>query len=339
MLFFSRGSRMSSSMSNEKEQEFATQFITTLNRDISSSKHGVQTNLYVIEPAIHLLKNRHLCPQLDVQHIIRGAINMAIAAEDNKYGILKPQLIGNSTYNYFKDERDSWFGDYFDREGLAWELALPVITRASKSPLFMMTGCMAHTLALYCDFLKEMDVQYSVPKTPIKDSNYSTGYETNDNFSLEVFHQVIEQTYKEEEQFLNQLIANLQIKTQTLRLGLSQSENTIKTAESLVSTLRDTAKEYIDSESNPKITREYARKQFILKATQTINEAIPILEKELGWDDYLFNLLKKIGDVFLVATNTVFGSRYSLFSQAKAPLVQEVEDLNHVFEDSIKPDR
>ncbi len=326
---------MGSSMSNEQEQQFAARFITALQKDISSSKHGSQTNWYVLEPAIRLLTDRGLCPQLNVEQIIRGTMNMAIATEDYKYQMLNPKLIGKAAYDFFTSQRDHWFGDYFNRKGTAVDLAVPVITRASQSSLFMVTNCVTHTLALYCEFLKEMDVQYSQPKRPKANSNYTIGHETKDNFSFEVFHQLIEKTYEEEQRFLNLLIGTLHTKVDVLKSNQNSNENTIKTAELLSDTLSNTVNVYLDSESNPKITRAYAKKQFIIEATKAINAAIPILDKELGWGEYLKNLLKTISNAFISATNAIVRSKFTLFSEAKAPMIQEVEDLNQIFKDSM----
>ena len=336
----------------EQEKIFTARFILALKKDISSSKHGTQTNSQVLYPAIHLLENRHLSPQLSLEQIVRGALNMALVIENSKYGNLKPESVGPERYKQYLDQEISWFDDYdeqLDKGNRNFDaMAIPVIERASKGPLLMMTGCVQGTLDLYFEYTKQFDPKFAVER----------GSRAAEKFSFDIFtpelgkpkepelDKIKEQEkakpkelepgkykapekakHKDENQFLSDLLQNLSERIGNLKQNPNKHKNSIAVAEKLHTSLSEAVTTYQASKTDSSISTAKAKETFIQSCTTAIDKAKPILEKELGWGEYLVNLLKSIANAFISAANTVTQSNRGFFTPDKAPMVSEVEEI------------
>lgn len=323
-------------ISKETEQEFVRRFIASLEADINSSKHGVETNVQALSPAIRFLKQPDLCPQLSVERIVKGALNMAVGLENFNYDILKSSLIGKEKMDLYTRHSKRWFADYGQATGTIWEAAIPVITRASKGPLFMMTSCVPNTLALYFEYVALINEEFKVSQLPDAEAKYAFKESPPPAlFTFETVYLAVNDSYQEEELFLNRLIDDLKLKTELIKKSITHNNKTITTAETLVKSLSDLVTQYMASESTPGLSRQMARNLFVGAATIAINKAKPRLEAELGWGDYLVNLLKTIGNGFIKATNFVTRADFTLFAPAKAPMIPEVESLEKSFNDNM----
>ncbi|WP_152571684.1 hypothetical protein [Legionella norrlandica] len=97
----------------------------------------------------------------------------------------------------------------------------------------------------------------------------------------------------------------------------------IKAAEKLLLALESARNEYEIDLKNPHTDIENAGKQFKQKCETAINKAKPILEKDLGWGDYLKNLLKTL--VNAVIWTVTFGNVNTFFPYARSASIQAVE--------------
>ncbi|EHL31515.1 hypothetical protein LDG_6446 [Legionella drancourtii LLAP12] len=106
-------------------------------------------------------------------------------------------------------------------------------------------------------------------------------------------------------------------------------------ASELLMALNNTRDEFISNIANPAVDLKVAKTAFKQKCDAAINEALPILEKDLGWGDYLLNLLKKLGNV--VSTVTTFGYRTNFFqlkvSESKSAAEDALTALNSLDSD------
>lgn len=330
------------STTNSPEDLFVTRFIEALRQDMRSSKHGCQINAQVLNATVDLLQNRHECPQLTLEQMIRGALNMALALQSSKYGIIRPALVGEEKHKSYVTQMKRWFGDYNQALESAtsydyWKIAIPVITRAAKGPLFMMSACVPNTLTVYFDYLKQLDNSFVPPQLPTGDSNFSVieGTEDWNNFSLEI----VNKTDNEERLALKTIVHNLSDKVALLSSKNNISEQVLLSAVTLKSELSDAVELYMTHKSEPGVDKNEAQKLFLAQCSVAIDKAKPILEKELGWGDYLTNLAKLLTNAVIKATNAVTGSNYNFFSYAKTPLVIEVEEIEVDLKNDLSPSK
>lgn len=326
---------MSNPISPKTEREFALRFIESLEADINSSKHGLETNVQALMPAIRFLKERALCPELSVERIVRGALNMAIYFENLNYDILNANLIGNEKLELYTRHSKRWFADYGKARGKIWEEAIPVITRASKGPLFMMTSCVPNTLALYFDYVALIDEEFKVNQLPDADLKYAFKESPPKAlFMFEAVYQAVNVSYLDECEYFNTLIKGLRDKTEDLKTSNPDKVKAIIAAENLVNSLSGLV-HYYENHELCGHSIQSARSSFIEYVTKAINKAKPLLEAELGWGDYLVNLLKTIGNGFIKTTNYVVRSDFTLFAPAKALMIPEVESFEKSFNDNL----
>ncbi|CEG57620.1 hypothetical protein [Legionella fallonii] len=139
-----------------------------------------------------------------------------------------------------------------------------------------------------------------------------------------------------EHNLLKRIFDTFSKKINELRSNPEQNKNVIAIAEQLNEQLRNAMDSYISKRgANPALSKEQidlAKTVFIDYCTTAINCAKPLLEKELGWGDFLTNLLKSLVNVMISATNAVgrfFGdqAQFTLFTPVKAPLIPEVEQI------------
>ena len=101
----------------------------------------------------------------------------------------------------------------------------------------------------------------------------------------------------------------------------------LQEAQNLANTLSIAANEYLESIKDYQVDRGNAQRIFMDKCSVAIQKAKPLLEKELGWGDYLTNLLKTLANSLIHATNFLTGSKCTLFTYATTPLVTEFEEV------------
>lgn len=121
-------------------------------------------------------------------------------------------------------------------------------------------------------------------------------------------------------------------KIDKLRNIPKQNQHALGVADQLSVVLAGAIDTYERNKSNITFTKEQAKIIFMDTCTTAINNTKLVLEKELGWGEYLTNLLKSFANVLIGATNTVrsamgFQSQYTLFTPAKAPFLPEVEEM------------
>lgn len=127
----------------------------------------------VLEAVVNLLKHSEQLTTLSLDQIMVGAINMAVCLQISKYGNITLESIGQAAYDKYHEDSEIWFVSYNEQlENLrgissidALKLALPVIERASRSPLCI-TPLLHHTLNLYFEFLKSCDSRFTPPELP-----------------------------------------------------------------------------------------------------------------------------------------------------------------------------
>ncbi|MGQ3888994.1 hypothetical protein ACQUW5_08185 [Legionella sp. CNM-1927-20] len=159
---------------DELEKSFVSKFIEALNQDERTSAHGEEVNYQALESAKYLLQHRELSPTLTLEQIVKGAMNMAIALQNSKYRIITPEGIAETRYQIYTERSHSWFVGYNEalsklkaKDNLSkiWHIAIPVIVRASNSPLYI-TPCVPNTLKLYFDYMKILDNNFVPPEIP-----------------------------------------------------------------------------------------------------------------------------------------------------------------------------
>lgn len=136
---------------------------------------------------------------------------------------------------------------------------------------------------------------------------------------------------------LLQLLVPLTKKVDELHDNQEQNVTVLKIAKNLNSKLVTAIHTYINNKANALMSEEKAATLFIDTCTAAINNDKPLLEKELGWGDFLTNLLKSLANAVITAVNAlgrVFGaeSQITLFKPAQAPLISEVEQIEHDLE-------
>ena len=336
------------------EKSFTAQFIKALKKDISSSKHGTQTNSQVLHPAIHLLENRHLSPQLSLEQIVRGALNMALCMENYKYRNINSKSVGSEQYTQYLNQVTKWFGDYGEQLKVKPrnfdKIAIPVIERASKGPLFMMTNCVQQTIDLYFEYTKLFDSTFEKKRLLLIGS--SEDPKAAKKFRFDIFTPEIDTSKQseiikskepdiikpeEENAYFLGLFKNLSDRIEILKNDPNTQENSVNAASDLYKSLDEAYRIYVKSKEQGTVTKDVAKTTFLDSCTLAINTAKPLLEKELGWGEYLQNLLKSIANAFISATNTVTKSKIAFFTPDKAPMVSEVENIEEQVKDFKSP--
>ncbi|KTD11741.1 substrate of the Dot/Icm secretion system [Legionella gratiana] len=131
-------------------------------------------------------------------------------------------------------------------------------------------------------------------------------------------------------------------KVANLRNTSKQNLNALSLADQLRIQLAEAIDTYKSNKANSAMTKEHAKTLFMDTCTTVINNAKLLLEKELGWGDYLTNLLKSFANVFISATNSVrkavgVQSQFTLFTLAKAPFIPEVEEMENGLYGQLSP--
>ncbi len=147
----------------------------------------------------------------------------------------------------------------------------------------------------------------------------------------------------EERQLLLQVLVTLTDKVDELQSNPNHNIKATAVAKRLNVQLAEAINIYITKKSIPTLNTdqiELAKLVFLDTCTKVINNAKPLLEKELGWGDFITNLLKSLANVMICATNAVtrtFGakSQFTLFKPTPAPLVPEVEQVEKALRSSI----
>lgn len=116
------------------------------------------------------------------------------------------------------------------------------------------------------------------------------------------------------------------------------NKQTVKIARDLSSKLSTIINTYLSNIDKPEKLNE-AKTEFIKDCTSAINDAKPKLEKQLGWGDYLSNLLKSLVNTVIKATNFLFNSKLTLFTPTQAPLKPEVEDMEQEMQQHVGPNK
>ena len=308
----------------KQEKIFTARFVDALRKDITSAKHGTQINYQVLSATIYLLENRHLSPQLSLEQIVRGALNMALALEDYNYSVLRRNKVAVEEHARFTEQVIRWFGNYNEQlknKNLdLFAMAIPVIERASKGPLFMMTDCVQETIDLYFEYTKQFEQTFETKRQLLSNLKLSR---TANKFSFEIFTPEINK-FKDVNQFFENMLENLFKRIDDLSKNPNKHKKSIEEAVKLHDALLAATTNYKGDKN---------KEAFIAHCTAAIEASKPILEKELGWGDYLVNLLKSIVNAVLSATNSVFKSNITLFAPNTAPIVSEVENMEEHLKD------
>lgn len=111
--------------------------------------------------------------------------------------------------------------------------------------------------------------------------------------------------------------------------GIKHNEEAKETARNLHKDLKNLAIDTFSKEPSEKKVNSFSK-----SAQKLIASAVPALQKNLGWGDYLSNLAKEICNA---ATKTLsFGYHNGLFSIKKADVVTEAEKLQDSLSDKPK---
>ncbi|KTD67620.1 coiled-coil-containing protein [Legionella santicrucis] len=145
-----------------------------------------------------------------------------------------------------------------------------------------------------------------------------------------------------EHDLLVKIYDNFAQKVAELRNAPKKNQNALNVAEQLRIQLAEATDTYKINKANATMTKKQAKIVFMDITTTAINNAEYLLEKELGWGDYLTNLSKSFANVFISATNSVrksfgFQSQFTLFALTKAPFVPEVEKMQNDLSEQLSP--
>ncbi|STY28599.1 Uncharacterised protein [Legionella wadsworthii] len=166
----------------ELEELFSKKFIQALHGDIKSTRHSCEVNMDVFEAMIFFLQHREFCPYLNLEQMIKGALNMVVSLQISKYKTLSPSSVGGDTYQRYIERSKDWLKNYHKalkalksqqiQYSEVWMLVLPVIQRATNSPLYI-TPYASYTLAVYFEYLKALDEKFDPPKIPASEKRCS----------------------------------------------------------------------------------------------------------------------------------------------------------------------
>lgn len=131
-------------------------------------------------------------------------------------------------------------------------------------------------------------------------------------------------------------------KVAELRNTPKPNQHALSVADQLRIQLAEAIDTYKINTANSAMTKEQAKIVFMDTSTTAINNTKHLLEKELGWGDYLTNLSKSFANVFINAINSArkslgFQSQFTLFALTKAPLIPEVEKIQDDLYEQLSP--
>lgn len=136
-----------------------------------------------------------------------------------------------------------------------------------------------------------------------------------------------------ENNFMKNILDDFSAKINFQKLKTNPNTKAIGIAEDLLHELENATEAYYKNLSDKKISADSSKTIFIDSCTNAITKAKPVLEKELGWGDYLNNLLKGLVNAIISTTNSITKSSYTLFTYAKAPMVSEVDEVEKNIKD------
>ncbi|KTD50920.1 hypothetical protein [Legionella quateirensis] len=142
-------------------------------------------------------------------------------------------------------------------------------------------------------------------------------------------------SYKDVKAELNSTIADCLNRIKLLEHDKHINPKVLEEARRLANTLSMATNEYLQSITDYTENKGKPQKIFIDKCTDAIHKAKPLLEKELGWGDYLTNLLKTLANALIHVTNFLTGSKCTLFTYATTPLVAEFEEVKESLKSSL----
>lgn len=146
----------------------------------------------------------------------------------------------------------------------------------------------------------------------------------------------------DEHDLLVRIYDNFAEKVTELRHAPKKNQNALNAAEHLRIQLAEAIDTYKINKANSVMTKEQAKIVFMDISTTAINNAKHLLEKELGWGDYLTNLAKSFANVFINVANSArkslgFQSQFTLFALTKAPFIPEVEKMQDDLFEQLSP--
>jgi hypothetical protein len=150
---------------------YTAKFIEALNKDMKSAKHSGEVGYQVLGAVVELLQEHRSECSLNLEQIMIGTLNMAISLHNFKYGIITPENIGIEIYSKFFNGYSLWYVGYnealktVNESNKYWQIAIPVIERAARSPLFI-TPCFSYSLQVYFEYLKHLDSNFIPPQLP-----------------------------------------------------------------------------------------------------------------------------------------------------------------------------
>lgn len=136
-----------------------------------------------------------------------------------------------------------------------------------------------------------------------------------------------------ENNFMKNILDDFSAKINFQKLKTNPNIKAIGIAEDLLHELENATEAYYKNLSDKKISADSSKTIFIDSCSNAITKAKPVLEQELGWGDYLNNLLKGLVNTIISATNSITKSSYTLFTYAKAPMVSEVDEVEKNIKD------
>jgi curved DNA-binding protein CbpA len=138
-----------------------------------------------------------------------------------------------------------------------------------------------------------------------------------------------------ENNFMKNILDDFSAKINVQKLKTNPNTKAIGIAEDLLHELENATDAYYKNLSDKKISADSSKTIFIDSCTNAITKVKPVLEQELGWGDYLNNLLKGLVNAIISTTNSITKSSYTLFTYAKAPLVSEVDEVEKNIKDQM----
>lgn len=164
---------------NPATQADKDRFIKALENDINSGMHASETNDAVIRCAIRLIQDHKSEKTLSLEQLIRGTLNYALASDSWKYCTVAESRVGKKQADLFNDTAKEWFDfmspsnddinafiDLEEKRKAYTQQARSIIAAAAQSPLFIVPGCMHHTLIAYFDYAKKLDAKFPQPELP-----------------------------------------------------------------------------------------------------------------------------------------------------------------------------
>lgn len=155
------------------DKKYTRRLINALKRDIDSHNHSSDCNNGVLARAINLLKNPAQS-ELTQEQIIRGAINLALSFEVEKYRI----YLGDEIDDCYLEDCDRWY-----KNNPSFEEKLRA---ASEGPLYVMSACVPETLALYFEYAQQLNDRIAFPQPPLGETHFRLGTDETAGKEFEV---------------------------------------------------------------------------------------------------------------------------------------------------------